>query len=764
MSDQKTARFPGMNNLRPAAARLLAVFAMVFLTDMGIAAAVEQDAAAQIPEPIHIGVLAHKGPDVCREMWQPTIDYLNAALPGRPFDLTPLTFEDIEPAVRSKSVDFLICNPAIYVDLEVRYGITQTMTLRNLVGKQFMSEFGGVVFCRAERSDLKRLRDARGQRLAAVRATSFGGWNMALREFRAEGVDPERDTAALSFLGTHPAVVRAVLAGDADIGTVRTDTLERMAADGEIRLETIRVIPAGAAALRSDFPYLHSTRLYPEWPFAKLADTSEDLARRVTVSLLSMPSDSPAALAAQIGGWGICLDYAGVHDCLRELRLPPYEHYGQMSWADMWLQHWQFFGAIAALIIALSGTLLLLHGRNLALTMVSGQNRLLLASAGEGICGVDIHGMTIFVNPAAGKILGYTAKELIGKNLHALTHHSKPDGRPCPSHECPIFMACKDGTFLQGSDEYFYRKDGNPIPVSYSSRPIIDRGSIRGAVICFQDITEQKRTEESIREVNATLEQRVGLEVSKSMEQERLLIRQSRLAAMGEMIGNIAHQWRQPLNALGLLLFNIKDAFQFGTLDADYLNAAVADGNRLVQKMSTTISDFSNFFRPDKQRLIFSAREQIREAAALVDSSFQNSGIAIHIDAPRDLKLEGFPNEYSQVLLNLLSNAKEAILARNRPFSGRVDIVLTALDGQGCVSVRDNGGGIPEAVLDRIFDPYFSSKEKGSGIGLYMSKMIIERSMNGSITAKNLAGGAEFIVASPLAAENAYQEVKANGI
>jgi signal transduction histidine kinase len=120
----------------------------------------------------------------------------------------------------------------------------------------------------------------------------------------------------------------------------------------------------------------------------------------------------------------------------------------------------------------------------------------------------------------------------------------------------------------------------------------------------------------------------------------------------------------------------------------------------------------------------------------------------------------GFPNEYSQVLLNLLSNAKEAIMAHNQTISGRVDIVLTEQDGQGCVSVCDNGGGIPIDILNRIFDPYFSTKGKGSGIGLYMSKMIIERNMNGSITARNIEGGAEFIVFAPLAKDGPYDPCK----
>ena len=263
-----------------------------------------------------------------------------------------------------------------------------------------------------------------------------------------------------------------------------------------------------------------------------------------------------------------------------------------------------------------------------------------------------------------------------------------------------------------------------------------------------------------IRRINESLEQQIAQEVSKTMEQEHMLVRQSRMAAMGEMIGNIAHQWRQPLNALGLLLFNIKDAYQSNTLDAAYLDQAFADGNRMIQKMSTTISDFSNFFRPDKEIIAFSAREQIQEAIALVKSSFQQSQIAIHIDASMDIELTGFPNEYSQVMMNLLSNAKEAIRARDRLIPGRVDIVLTERDGQGCVSVRDNGGGIPVDILDRIFEPYFSTKDSGTGIGLYMSKMIIERSMNGSITARNIEGGAEFIVTSPLAgSEDTHREI-----
>ena len=358
----------------------------------------------------------------------------------------------------------------------------------------------------------------------------------------------------------------------------------------------------------------------------------------------------------------------------------------------------------------------------------------------------DTTGAIEYVNPKFTETTGYTSVEAMGQNPRILKSGNFP-----PEAYKELWDTILAGDIWRG--EFHNKKKNGQLYWEHASiSPVRDtQGVITSFVAVKEDITDRKRAEEELLHLNETLEQRVAQEVEKNLRQEHLLIQQSRLAAMGEMIGNIAHQWRQPLNALGILLFNIKDEYHFNTLDAAYLDQAVADGSRMVQKMSTTISDFANFFRPDKEIKIFSALEQIKEAIALVESSFQSSHISIHIDAPLDLKLLGFPNEYSQVLLNLLTNAKEAILAHNQPHADRVDIILAAQDGHGCVSVCDNGGGIPEEILGRIFDPYFSTKGKGSGIGLYMSKMIIERNMNGSITARNIEGGAEFSVCTPLA-------------
>ncbi len=259
--------------------------------------------------------------------------------------------------------------------------------------------------------------------------------------------------------------------------------------------------------------------------------------------------------------------------------------------------------------------------------------------------------------------------------------------------------------------------------------------------------TVRRRTEE-LKQLNQSLERRVQEEVAKNREKDHLLIQQSRLAAIGEMIGNIAHQWRQPINALTLLLANIKDAYEFNELDKDYLDKSVRSGQTIIQKMSTTIDDFRNFFRPNKEKNRFSVNEAVADALNILEAAFKNGNIAVALEAEEGVTAFGYRNEYSQVLLNLLTNAKEAIQERN-VLGGVIHIAISSRDGHAEVTVEDDAGGIPAEVLPRIFDPYFTTKEKGTGIGLYMSKMIIEHSMDGRIAVENSAGGARFTVVTP---------------
>jgi serine phosphatase RsbU (regulator of sigma subunit)/ABC-type phosphate/phosphonate transport system substrate-binding protein len=303
--------------------------------------------------PTRIGVLANRGRAACRTNWLPTVEYLNSQLRGRQFELVPLDFDEVEPAVRNRQVDFLVANPAIYVEMEAKYGVARIATMETLVLGQPCSQMGTVVFTRATEPAIHTLADLNGRRLLAVDRTSLGGWLIAWGELKRAGIKSERDLAGLSFTNSHDGVVMAVLQGKVDAGSIRTDTLERMQAEGKISLKDVRVLPPLAGSFRREaFPYECSSRLFPEWPMAMLANTPEALAKQVAAALLALPPEHQAARAAKIAGWTIPLSYQPVHDLMRELRIGPYKDLGRVTLGDIVRQYgWSILGALAGVVV-----------------------------------------------------------------------------------------------------------------------------------------------------------------------------------------------------------------------------------------------------------------------------------------------------------------------------------------------------------------------------------------------------------------------------
>lgn len=257
------------------------------------------------------------------------------------------------------------------------------------------------------------------------------------------------------------------------------------------------------------------------------------------------------------------------------------------------------------------------------------------------------------------------------------------------------------------------------------------------------------RTRE-LDELNQSLDQRIRFEIAKRKEQEQLLIHQSRLAAMGEMIGAIAHQWRQPLNALSLVLQNISLQFQMGRLNEESMTRLKEKGEAMVMKMSTTIDDFRNFFKPNKHASDFNLHDVLRGASDILEGVLRNHSIQLSIDCAPDIQIFGYGGEFSQVVLNILSNAKDALIASRQP-EPFIRVVVEKTGEAIRIRFEDNGGGMNDTTLHKIFEPYFTTKEegKGTGIGLYMSKTIIENSMEGRLDAMNISGGACFVVTLP---------------
>jgi signal transduction histidine kinase len=247
--------------------------------------------------------------------------------------------------------------------------------------------------------------------------------------------------------------------------------------------------------------------------------------------------------------------------------------------------------------------------------------------------------------------------------------------------------------------------------------------------------------------INRHLEERVIAELSKNRKKDVMLIQQSRQAAMGEMIGNIAHQWRQPLSAVAVIIQNIQEAYNYNEINREYLENKVKQSMELIDYMSQTIDDFRNFFKPEKSPSIFNVREVVNKCISFVRETLRSNNIEYEFHASEDIFVKGFSNEYSQVVLNLISNAKD-ILVERKMKNPKIEITLFRKEEKSYLYVADNGGGIAPEIKEKIFTPYFTTKEQamGTGIGLYMSKTIIEKNMGGSLTFMDIEGGTEFCV------------------
>ncbi|WP_404419917.1 sensor histidine kinase [Marinospirillum sp.] len=246
------------------------------------------------------------------------------------------------------------------------------------------------------------------------------------------------------------------------------------------------------------------------------------------------------------------------------------------------------------------------------------------------------------------------------------------------------------------------------------------------------DVTEASAAEEKVK------------------EQEELLLHQSRRAAMGEMVSNIAHQWRQPLNSLRLTLGNLEDAKAYGELTEESFDEHLQQADKLIDQMNQTVRDFLTFFRPRKEPEIFNLAALVDQSLDVMQTSLQ--GLELELSLDRNLQVQGYPNEVVQVLLVLLQNAREA-LKDQKINKAWVRVRLQKQGDQAELSVEDNAGGIPESILPQIFDPYFTTKAEGSGIGLYMAKMVIEKQMQGEIRVTNSEQGALFTLSFPLTSQ-----------
>lgn len=360
-----------------------------------------------------------------------------------------------------------------------------------------------------------------------------------------------------------------------------------------------------------------------------------------------------------------------------------------------------------------------------------------------GYLTISPEGLILESNLTAASMLGLEKREMLNKEFQRVIYHEDQDSYLVHRNqlvECLIAQSCELRCVRADSSSPFW---------AHLHAIVADNGEYRVTLI---DIDQRKLAEESLmvkslqlEELNQSLEKRIAQAVKELRQKDELLIQQGRMAAMGEMINNIAHQWRQPLNNIGLIVQSLRLTFKAGTLTAETMNKDIANTMQLLQQMSATIDDFRNFFSQKKDLQTFTINDAVKRSLNFMLPSLKNSNIVVRCDEQPDVHAEGYPGEYTQATLNILTNAKDVLLERKIEVPC-IDIRIFSENGRSVLTVTDNGGGIPKKVLPKIFDPYFTTRANGAGtgIGLFMSKMIVEKNMQGRLTASNTESGAEF--------------------
>ena len=374
---------------------------------------------------------------------------------------------------------------------------------------------------------------------------------------------------------------------------------------------------------------------------------------------------------------------------------------------------------------------------NLELKVYEIEKQLKIISKNVIYTKTDTKGIITFASEAFCKISGYSKSELVGQNHNIVKH---------PEMSSKLFKRVWD-TITKGNSWYGelknLKKDGNYYWIEANIYPEFDGKDIIGYASIRRDITDKKR----VKELNKNLTKRVRAEVEKNIQKDRQMLQQSRLAQMGEMLSMIAHQWRQPLTAISATTNNLTFKLMMDdNINKEEFTKEISLISDYSQHLSKTIDDFRNFFKTNKDKEVSTLTEIVNSTLSIVQTSVENKNIIIKSDLQCEVKLHTYPNEIKQVILNLIKNAEDILLEKKIKTPIITIKTICGVDNNCTITIQDNAGGIPEDIINKVFDPYFSTKleKDGTGLGLYMSKIIVEEHCGGFIEVSNDNDGAIF--------------------
>ncbi len=752
-------------------------------------------APTALAETVYIGALAYRGADEALARWSETAEYLSWRIPGYEFVIRPLDLTSLRDAVAAGEVHFVLTNPGHYVMLEAEHGATRIVTLQALYGGKVYTRFGAAILARADRDDLKTLQDLRGKSLMAVAEQAFGGFQMAWRELAAVGIDPFKDLRGLRFAGfPQDDIVQAVLDGEVDAGVVRSGILERMVAEGKVPPNRLKVLNHQHVA---GFEPALSTRLYPEWPMAKVRHTSERLAKQVAQALLAMPADDEAAITSRGTGWTIPLDYSPVHELMRELRIGPYEYLGQVSWRDVLRE----YGVIVVLTFAL---VLVLAA---ATAWIGHTNRRLAHSQAQLARHRDTLEQEVGrrtrelrrVNVALERDIGARrrAEASLHRSAMALQRLYEISVAPDLSHEQKLTrllrlgrehfdmesallhritdtglqLCASDGDLGQakavagclprmGSDVgpiEIHPPPGGRCAHYLVGFPVLVDGERRCLLAFVGHLRERQPLEALDRELLRLMAQWIGAEMARqNAEDERdrhraHLAKVGRLTTLGEMASGLAHEINQPLTAAANFTSGSLRRLQEDQPDLDGVRTGMGKALQGVQRATDIIRHLRDFVTTGvPEREPFDLHASVQRVLDLVSPEARRADVALDTGelARGGIRVVGDSIQIEQVIMNLVRNAVEA-----SPAGGTVCIGSAREAGLARLWVSDSGGGLGVDDEERLFDPFYSTKADGMGLGLAISRNIIE-AHGGRLTARQNNPGACFVFEIALSEES----------
>ncbi|MDH5518384.1 MAG: PhnD/SsuA/transferrin family substrate-binding protein [Gammaproteobacteria bacterium] len=782
---------------------------------------------------IKIAVLAHRGDDEALKRWHLTADYLSDAIYGYDFIIKPKSLKSMKLAVEKNLVDFILTNPGNYVDIEANFGATRIATLKVKQRDRALTSFSAVIFTRYDKHDINKLEDLRGRSFMAVNPKAFGGFQMAWLELMQVKIDPFEDLSSLQFSGfPQDNIVYAVESGKVDAGTVRSDTLERMDHEGAISIKDFKVLNR---QYNDNFPLLHSTRLYPEWPFAKLKQTSDKLAQKVAIALLTMQPDSQAAIVSRSEGWTIPLDYTPVHEAFKKLKVGPYTQIHKVTFEKVIEQYSHYIFLVLFILIGLGLIIVYISRTNHNLNLTQTNLRKEIDSRRKAQAELAKHRDTLEQNVikrthelaelnqelqqdiVARKI----AEASLKKSSHTLQTMHEITSSGQMSFEAKVDALLRTGCHcfdtdygalyqiknagaqvlrFVGSVQIFKRgqwierdklfadkldKDSDALIISNASaddefkqrfqHQTLKINSYIGIPVVVEDSLFGYLEYGSVKTLSSPralididmiqlISQWIGGEMQRQLAQDNAqkhqadLAHVARLGTMGEMASGLAHELNQPLTAI----------VNYTRGCVRRLSAQpVKDLPAIVDAMEHSCSEAERAAEIIRRmRELVNKEEHRREANNLnnivevVISLLQPKIRQNHVNIKRELTKD-IPQIYidriqiEQVLINLINNAIDAMT--NTPLSKREILIQSRYDKKGIeLKVFDRGSGLPNDMRSDVFEPFFSTKNEGMGMGLSISRSIIE-AHRGSLNAEQRElGGSIFSFTLPLGSEENY--------